>query len=147
MEKISGIVRSNSRVASTDLKSSSSVRPGMPSFGRPVGESTQANVNTETTASRAVALHNELLAKKKTGGDQVVQQMADSFFMTRIARPPEEPETSDVQAIAAPRPDTTEVSEVASTDDLVVSKAKSEDEEDKQPVGYKPRGTYVDVRV
>ncbi len=148
MEKISGIVRGSARVASTDLKSASAARPGMPSFGRPMGESTQANVSSETTASRAVALHNEMLGKKKTGGDQVVQQMADSFFMTRIRRPNEEPDQGDVQAGATPMPDNSEVSELPKTDDLVLQKAKQSDEEekDKQPAGYKPRGTFVDVR-
>jgi len=131
MEKISRIVRGNSRVASTDLKSAAAVRPGMPSFGRPVGESTSAMSSSTTTAAKAVALHNEMLDRKKSGGDQVVQQMADQFFMTRIARPEEQ--MGDVQqpqpVAAAPIEPNESVEEVA-----------------EQPKGYKPRGSFVDVR-
>lgn len=126
MEKISRIVRGNSRVASTDLKSAAAIRPGMPSFGRPVGESTAANVSSTTTAAKAVAIHNELLEKKKPGGDsQVVQQMADQFFMARIARPAEEPVDTE-EGVAAEMPEVPEAVE--------------------QPQGYTPRGSYVDVR-
>lgn len=131
MEKISRIVRGNSRVASTDLKSSAAVRPGTPSFGRPVGESTTASASATSTATRAVALHNEMLDKKKSGGDQVVQHMADQFFMTRIARPGEQSETLEQQPVlAAQEPDDESVSDQVS----------------EQPTGYKPRGSFVDVR-
>lgn len=143
MEKISRIVRGNSRVASTDLKSSAAVRPGAPSFGRPVGESTAANASPTTTAARAVAIHNEMLDKKKTGGDQVVQAMADSFFMTRIARPMEE---QPVNAPAEPGEIVevgVEAPEAPRTDELVM---RNEEVDVEQPRGYKPRGSYVDVR-
>ena len=54
MEKISNIVRGNSRVASVDMKNSSAVRPGVPAFGRSVGESPHVTDKTETTAMRAM---------------------------------------------------------------------------------------------
>lgn len=96
MEKISHIVRGNSRVASTDLKNAAPVRPGTPSFGRPVGESTAVNTNATSTAARAVAMHNEMQERKKVGGpDEVVQQMADQFFMTRITAPVDGPEVDE----------------------------------------------------
>lgn len=125
MEKISHIVRGNSRVASTDLKNAAPVRPGTPSFGRPVGESTAVNTNATSTAARAVAMHNEMQERKKVGGpDEVVQQMADQFFMTRIARPqdPAEPTVAPVDGPA-------------------------EDEQPEAPKkAYTPRGSFVDVR-
>lgn len=127
MEKISHIVRGNSRVASTDLKNAAPVRPGTPSFGRPVGESTSPGAHQASTAARAVALHNELLERKKVSGpDEVVQHMADQFFMTRIARPTED---NDVH-VAPP----------------VQMEESEADTEAEGPKGYTPRGSYVDVR-
>ena len=135
MEKISRIVRGNSRVASTDLKSSAAIRPGMPSFGRPVGESTNVAASGGSTAEKAVALHNEMLAKKKPGGeDQVVQQMADQFFLTRIARP-EPAAEGDVRSTAASSEDVEDAIQPAK-DELAEAPAKK----------YTPRGSYVDVR-
>lgn len=135
MEKISRIVRGNSRVASTDLKSAAAVRPGMPSFGRPVGESTNVGTAPATTAEKAVALHNEMLGKKKPGGeDKVIQQMADQFFMTRIARP--EPGVDGQAPEGGLNADGAEE---------VIAPAKEEMAEAPSKK-YVPRGSYVDVR-
>jgi hypothetical protein len=140
MEKISNIVRGSSRVASTDLKSSAPLRPGTPSFGRAVAESQVAQreqhqalaAERGTTASRAVALHNEMEQKRNGGKDAVVAQMADSFFMTRIRRPEPEEDSAIPGATASER-----------EGDL---SAEAIDEGVKQPSGFKPRGTYVNVQ-
>lgn len=125
MEKISRIVRGNSRVAAVDLKNAAPVRPGTPSFGRPVGASTSVTNKTESTASRAVALHNELKELKKTQTkEQVVQEAADQFFMSRIRRPDDEVHVQP----------TTEFSDESSTA-----------LEEAQPSEYTPRGSYVNV--
>lgn len=135
MEKISRIVAGNSRVASTDLKSAAAVRPGAPSFGRPMGQSTAANTGGPTTAERAVALHNEQIGKKKTGGDQVVQAMADSFFMGRIARPMDE----QIGEVSAGPVEVPEDADQPAPQEPAVQVSE-------QPSGYKPRGSFVDVR-
>ena len=135
MEKISHIVRGNSRVASTDLKTSSAVRPGTPSFGRPVGESVAASEKVGTTASRAVALHNELEDKKAHHNDHIVDQMADQFFMNRIRRP--DPAEDD---------SVKDVERGERGGDLSASMALHSEEELAPPAGYTPRGSFVDVQ-
>ncbi len=135
MEKISRVVRGNSRVAATDLKNAAPVRPGAPSFGRPIGESTSANPGSGTTASRAVALHNEMQeTKKQNTQSRIVQDMADKFFLSRGREAEDE--------VAAKPPDgvvPVKASPVESEGDEVAI-------EIEQPAGYKPRGSFVDVR-
>lgn len=124
MEKISRIVAGNSRVSSSDAKSASPVRPGMPSFGRPVGESTAANPSASSTASRAVALHNDLNeAKKVATQERLISKMADDFFMSRMRGTEGEAEGAVISEGAI------ESSELSATE-----------------TGYTPRGSYVDVQ-
>jgi hypothetical protein len=156
VEKISKIVPGNSRVASTDLKSASAVRPGAPSFGRPMGESPATSDKFETTASRANAIQTELNeAKRSNSQDRVVAQMSDSFFQNRIRGP--DNEIAAGGGVIAPKGKAsikeaageTRVQELAtrpefsSTDEMVLGDARNG--EITQPVGFKPRGSYVDV--
>ncbi|MGZ3721311.1 MAG: hypothetical protein ACXVA9_00190 [Bdellovibrionales bacterium] len=142
MEKISNIVRGNSRVASVDLKSAGAVRPGALTFGRPVGESPQVMDRGETTASKVTNLQNEMNeAKKQRSDDRVATQMADSFFMTRIRRPDDE--------IAAPAVPKTKLSAKASVETEAIDEISGEEQsgvEIAQPSGFVPRGSYVNVR-
>ncbi len=125
MEKISQIVRGNSRVAAVDLKGSSAVRPGAPSFGRPMGVSTQAMDSAPTTAARAINVQQELTANKKAGPDRVVQDMADQFFMSKI-RANEEVVTAKPIVMVA--------------DEIEAPVGEVEFS------GFTPRGSYVDLR-
>lgn len=128
MEKISRIVPGNARVSAVDTKSAAPARPGMPSFGRPVGESTSGVPDHSSTASRAAALHKSMIeAKKAVSQERVISRMADEFFMSRIRRPEEE------LAAAPPIEAPAEFTETAPTDG--------------PPEGYTPRGSFVDVRV
>jgi len=86
VEKISNIVRGNSRVSSVDLKSSSAIRPGTPSYGRPVGEASVRIEREGTTASRAAELNLQLKDQRRSAQDRVVEEMADKFFMSRTNR-------------------------------------------------------------
>jgi len=138
MEKISGIVRGNARVTTSDSKSAAPSRTGMPTFGRPVGESTPAVAKTTSTASRAVALHNGMTkAKEAISQGRVISQMADEFFMTKV-RPAEVP-------IEEMLPTPMLAKEVDTTDDLVVSEAEGPSLE-APAKSYTPRGSFVDVR-
>jgi len=136
MEKISGIVRGNSRVTNADNKNAAPARTGMPSFGRPVGESTPTQVKSTSTASRAVALHNGMVeAKKAFSQERVISQMADEFFMKHSR-----PEAPIQNALPVP-----EIAiEAASTDDLVMGDEVQSIEVPQQE--YTPRGSYIDVR-
>jgi hypothetical protein len=134
MEKISHIVRGNARTAAVDLKGSSAVRPGAPAFGRPIGESPQSPVATETTAAKATAVLDQMNEKKKDNQrEHVAEQMADSFFMTRIRRPDEEPTKAIAKVGAKAETDVDEVADLR-------------DSEAAPPTGFTPRGSYVDVR-
>ncbi|HMN69425.1 MAG TPA: hypothetical protein PKC28_12865 [Bdellovibrionales bacterium] len=125
MEKISGIVRGNSRVAGPDSKSAGAARPGAPTMGRNVGESTVMPSKMGSTASRAVALHNGLEGVKKANVEaRMISQMADEFFMSR-SRAAMEDVAQDMSAIDAP---------------------PAEVEGVQVPQSYTPRGSYVDVR-
>lgn len=138
MEKISRVVRGNPRVSSTDLKNAAPVRPGVPSFGRPIGESTAANPSATSTAARAVALHKEMEeAKKARAEGAVVQQMADQFFMNRVRRPGED-EVQGPPAAGAP----VHAAPVESEGDEISADPIA----GEPPKGYKPRGSFVDVR-
>ncbi len=126
MEKISNIVRGNSRVASVDLKNATPVRPGAPGFGRPMGVSTLAGPIPMTTAEKAMAVQTEMDLRRKPAHDEVVQTMADEFFMSRVRRPDSEIESTGAK-LAAPV-------------------LEQELDVDDEPSGYTPRGSFIDVR-
>jgi hypothetical protein len=139
VEKISHIVRGSPRVASVDLKNAPAVRPGTPSYGRPIGESPASPERTLSTASRAAALQTQLSEHRHSDNDRVVQQMADQFFMSRIRRPQEEHEFAPSRFEASAADSDMELGEAHT------ASAESPDAA-QQPEGYKPRGSYVDVR-
>lgn len=135
MEKISHIVRGNSRVASVDLKNSSAVRPGVPTYGRPVGESSVGAeiAGAGTTAGRAVALHAQINESRRSGPDRVAEAIAEQFFMTRLRGP--ELEGAPTESVGSQGAGTAE-----SSQEIISPEASA-------PSGYTPRGTFVDVTV
>lgn len=136
MEKISRVVRGSARVASTDLKNAAPVRPGAPSFGRPIGESTAANPSATSTAAKAVAIHKEMEEAKKARADgAIVQQMADQFFMNRMRKEDEVQAAPEVSAPVHSAPADEDGGEVSGDPTL-----------GDPPKGFKPRGSFVDVR-
>ncbi len=141
MEKISSIVRGNSRVTTSDNKSASTARPGMPAFGREPGESTAASEKTSSTASRAVALHNGIVeAKKAMTQERVVAKIADDFFMSHGRRPGENVEATDLP-VPVPK-------QLARSTDELVNIGEVPEEEMPMPEpkkGYTPRGSFVNV--
>lgn len=148
MEKISSVVRGNSRVATADNKNAQTVRPGAPSYGQPVGVSTSSPPQRSTTAERAVALHKGMKeAKEAVSQERALSKMADDFFMSRV-RTPEElvaglkgPEAKGPDMAAAPVASVDE--DVRSTDELVLAPDTQAPPEQRE---YTPRGSYVDVR-
>lgn len=88
MEKISGIVPASRRVSSVDMKNSAPVRPGTPTFGRPVGVSTLSEASKPTTAELAIAKQKEMMDKRmpQDRGPEVIQDMADRFFMQKQSK-------------------------------------------------------------
>lgn len=85
MEKISGIVPTSRRVTSVDMKNAPPVRPGTPTFGRPVGVSTEADKGKPTTAELALAQQKNIMDKRSPAekGPELIQKMADRFFLQK----------------------------------------------------------------
>lgn len=68
MEKISGIIPRNARNSSADVSKSQPVRPGAPSFGRPIGKVTQRSALQPEDSSASQI-------------DNVPAKLAESFFI------------------------------------------------------------------
>lgn len=157
MEKISRIVRGNSRVASVDLKQSAPLRPGTPGFGRAVGESSTAATKGMTTAQKAVAIHQEMLdAKKQAADERIVGQMADQFFMSRVRAPEpgvQAPDIGDVDGDETIKPENPVKSPVAietpgkDAAPIEASASNSDEPATSTRKPYAPKGTLVDVHV
>lgn len=92
MEKISGIIPSSRRVNSVDMQNAAPVRPGTPTFGRPVGISTLApELFSSTTAQKAIEAFDAEVAPRKQPLDpkaDIVKTMSDSFFLKRTTSAP-----------------------------------------------------------
>lgn len=133
MEKISGIIAASPRLKSADVQSSPPVRPGAPSFGRPVGESTLAHRKDLTTAQKANMIREQMNEDKKRLKElDLVENLSEKFFMTQMEQRPLEtrPSMPDVQDfIQAPV-------EESSFGDLSPEEMK-----------YIPKGYYLDKSV
>lgn len=129
MEKISSIVPSSNRLSSVDQKESAAVRPGTPSFGRPIGNSTTGFKDELTTAQKAGAIHRELMENRSRRGVDIVDNMARDFFMQR-AQP------VNAESIELESPIRAEVINAQNLD------VDFENLEDSQ---YSPPGAYLDV--
>ncbi|MES3036888.1 MAG: hypothetical protein V4736_03195, partial [Bdellovibrionota bacterium] len=78
MEKISGIIKANTRTSKTDVSNSQPVRPGAPAFGRPMGKVTLASTYE---IQDKFSVSDE--ARKQLAGDKVsiATEMADKFSL------------------------------------------------------------------
>ncbi len=130
MEKISSIVPRSRRVAAADLSSAPAVRPGMPSFGRPVGTSTSGMKSVLTTAQKAMVEQNKLNEGRKASAltPELVTEMTDRFFMQKSI-PAEPLEVAADNAVA---------------DDFT---PETPVETESSAHEYVPPGTYLDVSV
>lgn len=150
MEKISSIVPRSKRVASTDLASASAVRPGAPSFGRPMGTSTSGVKDQLTTAQRAVAEQQRMNDARKQSAltPDLVEDMTNRFFLHRMTVAPAEVPVIGIQPAlprieppkaAAPQVETApHKGDVASPSEPIEEIVNPTDE-------YVPVGTYIDV--
>ena len=157
MDKISGIVPASSRVQGVTLKDSQPLRPGVPTFGRPVGVSSLADGKQLTTAEKAVAAHNDLMSRRS--GDahkpQIITDMADKFFMKNESQAGEPIRDVDINYNLDIGP----TSYIAPADELSVQNLESgleltpnfEErvslaEADAEAYDYTPPGSYLDVK-
>ncbi len=95
MEKISGIIPANRRTKAVDVSNSQPVRPGAPTWGRPVGRVTQAmmpdpleKVSFSQSESKE-GLENQVAqttynSKGQMGKAQVIEELSKKFFDPKI---------------------------------------------------------------
>lgn len=136
MEKISGVLGSSPRLKSTDLQSSSAIRPGMPTFGRPVGETTIAQRKDLTTAQKANMIREKMALDKKTRAEvRSIERMQEQFFLSKPDIQVQPAKVDQIiNEVAELRPQIEE-GEISLTDpNLSDSDMK-----------FTPKGSYVDV--
>ncbi|MEO0335065.1 MAG: hypothetical protein AAF202_01635 [Pseudomonadota bacterium] len=156
MEKISGIVPASSRVQGVNIKDSQPLRPGVPTFGRPVGVSSLAEDRALTTAEKAVAAHNDLMARRSGDAHKpaIITNMADQFFMkneTQAEAPIQDVDINynlDIGPTSYVAPGE-ELSVPSLEGGLELSSSIEERavqaEADSQNYDYTPPGSYLDV--
>lgn len=152
MDKISHIVGQSPRVASTDVKNAPAVRPGAPSFGRPIGESPRVSHEDGelSTAQRTGLLRDDLAEQKKLRLEsKVALDTSNQFFNrpenlipTNKIPAPESQGKSNAPVIRAmdeePIPAHSGMEESLIEGDVGESRPS--------PSRYSPRGSYIDVR-
>ena len=89
MQKISGILPGSSRVTSVDLKSSRPVRPGVPGFGAPEGDSSLRDQVTRSSISMVDPNSIEVprWRSKEDANSEIVQTITDQFFRKKVDQP------------------------------------------------------------
>lgn len=109
MEKISGILAASPRVKSVDLSEAHPVRPGTPSFGRPVGTTSSRDRFTLSEQAKERAFEDTLGGRNPKEAQQarIAEDVTRKFFETRVEKPPARevvvaapPEVYDVQPVS-----------------------------------------------
>lgn len=153
MEKISSIVPNSRRVSAVDLNSAPAVRPGAPSFGRPMGASTVGVKDDRTTAQRAVAEfgHMNEVRRGSTSNAEIVEKMANNFFLKKAV---EAPASAPVELpdISNPEPSAQSEAVQARAEDETAEDTDAETVEAQYAAGpselpreYTPPGTYLNI--
>ena len=143
MEKISGILPSNARITTVDLKNSGSVRGGMPSFGREIGvtAAAQKQIAAQKEVSDVAQFqHQEQMALRNKSLDpraKIVQEMSDKFFMNQSIR--NEQAKEDIDKIELMHPDSYDMK-------IDVTKEAAGSKETLQNEDEAAVGSYLDVQ-
>jgi hypothetical protein len=157
MDKISGIVPASSRVQGVNLKDSQPLRPGVPTFGRPVGVSSLAEGRQLTTAEKAVAAHNELMTRRSGDAHKpaIITDMANKFFLKNQSQAGEPVRDIDINynldigptSYTEPGPELS-VPEPQGGLELSTNfeERASMAEADAEVYDYTPPGSYLDVQ-
>lgn len=83
MEKISGIIKSSPRLQSVDMRDSMPVRPGTPTFGRPVGVSSLTdNQVFNQTSVKANGIQNQMSDWRTKDAEKadIARRVSEGFF-------------------------------------------------------------------
>lgn len=88
MQKISGILPTTPRLTSADLKDSGAVRPGAPTFGRPIGESNLAS-RVRKSSIDGMMNDNQFISDRQKGvieKAKIIEDLSSGFFMSKPAK-------------------------------------------------------------
>lgn len=98
MNKISGILPSSPRIQTVDLKEGPSVRPGAPSFGRPIGISNVQRNSIIRSAHAAINEHRDLMEQRSLSQVQAdkAKELSESFFKRQAQRDQEQVLVRDI---------------------------------------------------
>ena len=84
MEKISGILPSNARIKSVDMKSSHAARPGAPAFGRQMGRTSSED---RVSFGDVTAVQENLSSgynPKEARHAKIAEELTKNFFENRL---------------------------------------------------------------
>ncbi|MBX3016688.1 MAG: hypothetical protein KF767_02270 [Bdellovibrionaceae bacterium] len=98
MQKISGILPSNARIKSVDVKNSQATRPGAPNFGQRMGTTAQDRLSLSEEATERMM--NDSLSNynpKEARHARIAEEMNKNFFDTRLNPRLRESEASEVR--------------------------------------------------
>lgn len=135
MEKISRIVGNSPRVGSADTTKAPPIRPGIPSFGRPVGNGIQGDVPALSTAQKAGIINQELNDEKKARTEARLRMELNNPFFTR----------GDVKTSLPNEVPLEGASDVEIPAKMTMAEMES-DGQDVELSRFTPRGTLVDIR-
>lgn len=102
MEKISGILKNSPRVQSVDLRESTPVRPGTPSFGRPEGVSALAKSALDTLKPAPTLEVEQPWKSKDQQQAQLAAELAGRFFSKPVTAEAVMANESRIPATAVP---------------------------------------------
>lgn len=144
MDKISSILPSSARVTSVDMQDAHPVRPGTPSFGRPVGVS-HLRRNLSMSSIDQQLMNTNLTERQRDGLNKakIVQDISAGFFMKKPAVTPAATfEVSDPAFLEATQDYAETIDAYESFPSL--NKTGSDVGEEYE---YLAPGSYIDVKV
>ena len=150
MEKISSIIPGSSRVTSVDMKESSPVRAGTPSFGRAeaqVGRERETKETTKAATEAQAEMHD--WRSKDAKHAAIAKDMADKFFSKNkvdVEEPgsPNEERISSLAAGAAKNMKSREMlEENENMQGEIESGVSNPEARSSQPPGLHPKGSFI----
>ena len=104
MDKISGILPSNARLKSVDMKGAHPVRPGVPEFGQPVGSTSSMRDRISISAQNGSGPEQDLLTYKNPRDSyhsHIAEELSKRFFESRMSPPAPDAAESEFEEITA----------------------------------------------
>ena len=103
MDKLSGIIPTNSRIKSVDLAEAKPRRPGAPSYGIPMGVNTIKDRVTLGMRDKNSILEDTMTYRnpKEMKNAKIAEDLTSKFFDTRLDKPKAAPVAEVVNEVVA----------------------------------------------